>query len=236
MGETGQIVAFNRHCADATVGYMKAATMAYAAMFEQAMQFWSTALGVTPEKPADEPKSWYRPPADADLALSTRKPTGTGGAGACMMPWAIAGAGPANMPGSPEALFAYASEAMPMMAVAPWMMLANPRYMQAFPMAAGMIAVGVPRSVAWPTAEANAAAMDAINMLSSAARSASAGSSVTRFRAQGFATPAMLQMPQQISQMSGAPLGLAVLMNFLPDPLLGFLSELFRTPEFGLAT
>ena len=45
-----------------------------------------------------------------------------------------------------------------------WAEFMNPKNAMAWPMACGMMAVGIPQSVAWPTARANAATMDAFNI------------------------------------------------------------------------
>jgi hypothetical protein len=154
----------NRHCRDAMFGYCAAATAAYGHMLDQSIAAWGRALGVQSRPASRKPASWYRLPDDVDVAPATRYNTFRMPAN-CNAPMPAAAALTfANEQAIARYAFAFASEAWPMMAMAPWLALANPRFVQCWPMAAGMMAAGVPRSVAWPTAEANAATIDAFKV------------------------------------------------------------------------
>lgn len=138
-------------CSDAAIGYLTAANAAYAAMAEQALRHWTqtfAAMGIETEKPKPR-KSWYVEPERDEPEVSAPR-----GAAACMMPWMAAasyGGSTGRGPAGPWDLFGA------------WAELMNPKNATAWPMAWGMMAAGVPQSVAWPTARANAAAMDAFN-------------------------------------------------------------------------
>ncbi|MDX2259619.1 MAG: hypothetical protein NW205_11980 [Hyphomicrobiaceae bacterium] len=159
MDHARAMIELNRHCCDAMFGYAAAATAAYGHLFEQSISAWGQAMGVAPERPAPRPSSWYRAP-DYEVSGQTRS---LGGPANCNIPLAVASAFDGGQ-GTARYMQSFAIEAWPMLAMAPWMVWVNPRYAQCWPMAAGMIAVGVPRTVAWPAAEANAAVMDAFKV------------------------------------------------------------------------
>ena len=149
---------FARSCTDAAFGYARAATAAYAAVATQTFEFWANAA--KPSSPAlSMPNIWTSatrrsanqtaPPFGAwpNPALEFFKlPNPWAAAG---NPWTAAGAGgtAAQLAFSPIAAW--------------WGMFPLNGNPSSWPMAYGMMTAGVPREVAWPTAEANAAAMDA---------------------------------------------------------------------------
>jgi hypothetical protein len=136
---------FTRGCTDAAFGYTAATTAAYAAFAEQVFSFWAGALRPAPE-PAPAQTVWGWP-----LPAPRQEP-------AAMPFFPFAWAAP-QRPSTPAVdPFAGANAAF-----TAWLDMfsyaaAPPA---AWPMAFMMIASGVPRSVAFPTAEANVAVMDA---------------------------------------------------------------------------
>ncbi len=177
---------FSKSCSDAAFGYANAAGAAYAAMTKQTFDFWNDAMRTMapPPKP-EEPKSWYRHP-DAP------KPVPAAAHPFALMWWVPTAASdrPARAPSlMPTAVSPF--EAM----MAPWTtwmsMWASPRAPTAWPMAFMMVQAGVPRDVAVPTAEANAAALEA---------AAIAGEQISRvyssFRSESGYASAQVVMPR----------------------------------------
>jgi hypothetical protein len=174
---------FARHCTEAAFGYSAATTAAYAAFADQVMNFWTSVL----QPPQPQPKS--NPVADlwrwpVPLSPPAPRPASTP---ALFNPflWPVpqpvapapkpAAAFPAN-PWDAMAQFAQvmsgALTAMSPTPVKPLASASNPMtaWLSAFPfsaptaawpMAFMMMSNGVPHAVAWPTAEANAAVIDA---------------------------------------------------------------------------
>lgn len=134
-----------KNCTDATLGYMQAATAAYAMIADQTLSFWTTALtgGSQVRKPTDfsVPRPAHSPLPPAAMAPATLPMFGMG-----FNPWFPVGQ-PAFEP------------------VQAWWDLctfqANPT---TWPMAYGMICAGVPRDVAFPVARANAALSEAVGL------------------------------------------------------------------------
>ncbi len=172
---------FARHCTDAAFGYSAATTAAYAAMADQVMGFWSAVLQ-SPE-PKREPATWQWP---VPLAPASKSPAATTPM-ALFNPflWALPQPAPPPPPKAPslptnpwEAMSQFAEvmsgalTALSATPVKPAPSPANPMaawlttfpFMPptaAWPMAFMMMSQGVPQAVAWPTAEANAAVLDA---------------------------------------------------------------------------
>jgi hypothetical protein len=168
---------FARHCTEAAFGYSAASQAAYASFADQVLNFWTAVLQPTP--PKREPEAWRWP---VPLA-PTPSPAA---ANALFNPFAWLPQPPAPpapkppaVPTNPwEAMAQFADvmsgalTAMTSMPVKPVASPANPMtaWLTAFPftpptaawpMAFMMMSQGVPHAVAWPTAEANAAVMDA---------------------------------------------------------------------------
>lgn len=169
---------FMRHCTDAAFGYSAAGTAAYAAFADQVLNFWTSAL--QPPTPKRGPELWRWPvplspsPAPATPANPFAWPF------AWALPQAPAPVSkPVSLPSNPwEAMAQYAeamSGALSAMSGTPVKPVASPAnpmtaWLTAFPfmpstaawpMAFMMMSQGVPHAVAWPTAEANAAVLDA---------------------------------------------------------------------------
>lgn len=140
---------FTRRCTDAAFGYTAATTAAYAALTEQVFDFWAKVS--TPAEPA--PRAAVQPvwgwpvPAKREPAPTPLWPF------AWMLP---------QTPPAPQSYFAPGGVSSPFDAWFAMFPFAAPS--PAWPMAFMMIASGVPRDVAWPTAEANMAAMEAADV------------------------------------------------------------------------
>ena len=150
---------FARRCTDAAFGYGTATTAAYFAFAGQVLDFWASMLA-----PDTRPAPKSRTPALR--APSFGWPTSPQAALTPFL-WPMAAA-PASTPAAP---FSFAPFAFQPFAAAPainpfqaWFNgLPFAAATPAWPMAFMLIAYGMPSSVAWPTAEANAAAIDAVD-------------------------------------------------------------------------
>lgn|SRR5512134_40930 len=145
---------FAKSCSDAAFGYANAASAAYANWASQALEMMAGALRGM--EPAPAPRSWYREPPPAPAAAGFPAPTAMS---AVPSPWV-----PFAWPGLPSPV----TPAVPAMAMNPfaaWLDMVSFRGpATAWPMAFMMVAVGVPRNVAYPAAEANASAIEAIEI------------------------------------------------------------------------
>ncbi len=171
---------FARRCAEAAFGYSNASTAAYAAFTDQVLNFWTSVLQPTPPKRELEPWRWPVPltpaPSPAPSPAALFNPF------AWLPPLAAPAPPPPKAPAMPtnpwEAMAQFADvmsgalTAMTSTPVKPLRSRSDPMtaWLSAFPftaptaawpMAFMMISQGVPQAVAWPTAEANAAVLDA---------------------------------------------------------------------------
>lgn len=159
---------FTRSCTEAAFGYSAASTAAYAAFTDQMLNFWSGVL--QPKPPKREPDLWHWP-----VPMAAPAPAANPFAWALPQPAPAAVQLPSN-PFEAMAMFAnamcgalsamsatpvrpVASSADPMSAWLTMFPFGTPS--AAWPMAFVMMSSGVPHAVAWPTAEANVAVMDA---------------------------------------------------------------------------
>ncbi|MEW5964907.1 MAG: hypothetical protein AB1749_15260 [Pseudomonadota bacterium] len=182
-----------KSCTDAAFGYATAANAAYAQMAEQSMAFWRSAIeAALPPEPEAQPRSWYRHP---DGPRRTTPPTGM-----AMLP-AFAWMSPAT---------GRQAEAWAMLCTAPWR---TDMPLGAWPMALWMVALGMPQSVALPTARANAAALEA------AQTAANAASTFVSFRSDsGHALAEVISPAKPLAAVTAmAPLGM---MAALLEPWL----------------
>lgn len=155
--DTRQQARFAKCCSDAGIGYANATLAAYAAWSEQVFGLCAAATRKLHETESTAADTWFKPP--------TRQPRSTYFAGACagttwpMTPfdWMRVGGWSAT------------PDRNPMVACMSWW---NPFVPQpspmVWPMAAMMMSAGVPQTVAWPVAEANAAALDAAEIATKA--------------------------------------------------------------------
>lgn len=141
---------FAKCWSDAMFGYANAAGAAYWAMADQAMSFWGEAArgmaDATKSKPAAV-ESWYRPPQPVRTALLPAVMQPQPAWGFPRFDGAFPFGGHATASRSPFDLW--------------FDMLPVQGSPAAWPMAVAMLSAGVPKSVAWPTAEANVAMMSA---------------------------------------------------------------------------
>jgi hypothetical protein len=155
---------FARGCTQAAFGYSAAATAAFSDLALRALDFWSTALdGVSsndvPEVDA-APSATKAPDKPAQLAKThpdAEPPFGFSLADWGCLPWfdpqRTARLMDVDASASPFSAFLAMANLIP---------LRGPS--TSWPMARAMIDSGVPRAVAWPAAEANAAALDAADV------------------------------------------------------------------------
>jgi hypothetical protein len=143
---------FSRSCTDAAFGYTAATTAAYANFADQILNFWAGVLSPPAREPARSEVVWGWPtPARRELASVP------------FLPFAW----PIPQPQSAPALFPSAVYGP----FAAWLnMFSYTAPPAAWPMAFMMMASGVPRSVAWPAAEANVAVMDAADAAAASVR------------------------------------------------------------------
>ncbi|MFA5899593.1 MAG: hypothetical protein WC829_10820 [Hyphomicrobium sp.] len=178
---------FMRHCTEAAFGYSNASTAAYAAFSEQVVNFWTAVLQPTP--PKREPELWrwpvpLSPPAPAPQPSALANPFFNPFAWAIPQPPAPKPPAPkpATFPVTPWDAMAQFAEAMSgaltKMSATPVKTVATPANpmtawltmfpfaapTQAWPMAFMMMSSGVPHAIAWPTAEANVAVLDAADV------------------------------------------------------------------------
>jgi hypothetical protein len=169
---------FASRCTDAALGYSAASTAAYAAFADQVLNFWSSVLQPPTAKPQPSSQLWswpvpMAPPAPPSPQFNPFNP----------FDWMLPAPPPKppapTLPTNPwEAMSAFAnamSGALSAMSATPVRPLApatNPMAAwlttmpfasapASWPMAFMMMSSGVPHTVAWPTAEANAAVLDA---------------------------------------------------------------------------
>lgn len=128
---------FSRGCTLAALDYTAAAQQAWFEAAEQMLQFWQQAFSL----PAASSRSWYRHPDSQGAAVASAWLSPRSAPGAALVFQGLANA---------------QAKAWQSMMTAPWTL--SPA---AWPMAFVMMSSGVPQSVAWPAAEANAAAVDA---------------------------------------------------------------------------
>jgi len=145
---------FTRHCTDAAFGYTAAATAAYAAFADQVLSFWADALQPSRSGAAAStaltPWSWPVPARQEVPPLTFNPfawaaPQSYAPQSYAPMPYAFGGAG-ANPFAAWLGMFPFAAPPA------------------AWPMAFMFMASGMPRSVAWPAAEANLAVMEAADV------------------------------------------------------------------------
>ena len=194
MLDARQQARFARGVTLAAMDYTAATHQAAFETTRQMLSFWSTAFGAAAPEP--EPRSWYRHPDAphdhaprghfaAGIQLSFPFPAGS------MAGWPFAPMPMAN----PLAAWQAIGQAM---ATAPWTL--SPA---AWPSAFMMMAGGVPKSVAWPAAEANAALADAASAVSEAV-----DRSYSQYRSDGghaVAQIIMLPLKAGLAVLAAAP-------------------------------
>jgi hypothetical protein len=195
---------FARSCTDAAFGYARAATAAYAAVATQTFEFWANAANPSSQAPS-MPNIWTsatRRSANRAMPLPFagwpnpaleffKLPNPWNAAG---NPWAAAGAGggAAQLAFSPVAAW--------------WAMFPLNGNPASWPMAYSLMTAGVPSAVAWPTAEANVAAIDAAEAATDALNNAFAS-----YRSEnGYAMAQVIAPRQLLGTMLLAPFGVSL--------------------------
>jgi len=202
---------FARSCTDAAFGYARAATAAYAAVANQTLEFWANAANPTSRGPAaafdpwgittrQAPKpavalpfgNWPNPALEffkMSNAWAANSPWG--GSAWTASPWGAQGANgvAAQLAFSPVAAW--------------WAMFPLNGNPASWPMAYSLMTAGVPSSVAWPTAEANTAALEAAEVATDALNAAFA----TYRSESGYAMTTVIAPRQLVAAMLLAPFG-----------------------------
>lgn len=155
MPKNDALEQFVGKCAEATVGYAHASFFAGIHAMDAGLEAWSRACDEALEQPGKAPKSWFRAPSKAGLPQPYENPFFT---------WAEMW-----MPQATSGQFSQ-------FAMTPWwlsapgysdlwtnVLRAMPASATVWPMTWSMMSMGVPQNVAKPTAEANAAAYDAMD-------------------------------------------------------------------------
>jgi hypothetical protein len=195
---------FTRRCTDAAFGYGEATTAAYAAFAGHVLDFWAGVL--SPEsKPKPAPTAWGWPVRQEPMPLP-------------FAPFMWAGAPSMRamtLTPFPFAAFPFASGQQPFQA---WLgLFPFASAPAAWPMAFMMIASGMPSSVAWPTAEANVAAIDAAGAAAVTVRQAFAS-----YRSEGGHTLRQISPPEQLMRFAMVatlvPLGLGSMLAHVRMP------------------
>lgn len=170
---------------------------AHQAAFEAARQilgFWSAAIGGS--EPEPERRSWYRHPDEPQSGRTTLRSSPVPEflfAAFGANPFAAATGATGPFTGNPVG-------AWQAMLTAPWTLTPA-----AWPMAYMMVAGGIPKSVAWPAAEANVAAADAAIAMGEAVDQA-----YSRYRSDGgHAVAQIIMLPLKASVVALAALPLA---------------------------
>jgi hypothetical protein len=148
---------FAQGCAEATLGYAAATTAAFTELTLRAFDFWSTALEGLVEPPVTEAAAAPKPLEGPQLSAESEPPFGMAMADWCPFPW---------MDRRRTRDLSQLDVSTP--PVVAWMAMANIFPLRgpatSWPFAQLLIESGVPRTIAWPAAEAHAAALDAADI------------------------------------------------------------------------
>lgn len=158
------------NCRDAAVGYANASAAAMNACAQQMLNFWTAPFAQSQRKPATPARgdnlSWFNPAGYAAQWGNATSPFPVN-PWMAMAPWM-----PRQVAPQPAMAFPLMAMSMAFGPAATWWSNAMRGPTFAWPMAYSMMAQGVPDSVAWPAAEANAAMADAANTIKEQAQSA----------------------------------------------------------------
>lgn len=200
MLDTNLQTRFSRSCTDAAFGYAAATTAAYADFADQVLSFWTDAL--QPEKRSAAPKA---------PAFNPFWPVPMAQAGSTPMPNPFAMMAEMWMPPPPTTRTRPSST--PAFPFAPWFgaFPFNPFAPSptVWPMAAMMMGAGVPRTVAWPTAEANAAMLDAADAMATSVKQATSS-----YQSQGGHAVAPTWPPSEMMMLAAfVPFNISTMFN-----------------------
>lgn len=196
MLDPTQQARFQRSCNDAMFGYASAAMTAYGSMLDQAMSFWPGSTSA--------PKSYERPSLSPPTFTALGPFAATDPAAQMWQAAVFGWMDPSRWGPAPVA--------SPLFALNPWaawwQMFASPRAATATPMAFCMMSAGVPRAVAWPTAEANAAALEAAEIATQSLNEA-----FSSYRSGGGHVSAQISSPSALlNALMLLPFGAAAFM------------------------
>lgn len=188
--------------AEAAAGYATAAFAAYADMASQTMNFWAQTVDAMTPRPEPEPRSWYRPPAD--LARSAA-PARSIAALSFFPLWQMFSAPVASQRASAPAMFGYTAPRSPFDLWQSWLSMWPLQGPPAcWPMAFAMMGAGWSRDVAYPAAQANAAAMDAITTAADAMRTP-----FSSYRSEsGYASAQIVVAGSKVASAAALPLAM----------------------------
>lgn len=178
--------------ADAAAGYATAAVAAYVDLAGQMLGCWASAVDTMMGK-SSEPKSWYRHPDRGASAGASQLGT---------WPWMAAWGSNTGFPGTNAAAFNPVS-----LWLKAWPLQGNPA---AWPMAFAMMGMGVSRSVAYPLAEANTAAVDAMTTAGAALER-----TLASYRTDGGHAVAQILFKDGAALKSLIPIGILALAPWL---------------------
>jgi len=227
---------FARQCADAAFGYSAAGTAACAAFADQVLNFWKAVLqpGEAPARSVQSsPFPWPMPPWPMPMPMAPQ-PLVPSPVAQTPFSWMLPQPAPRApkappLPSNPwEALAQFAdamSGALAAMSAMPVKTAAGPSnpmaaWLTSFPFAAPptaawpmaflMMSSGVPHAVAWPTAEANAAVLDAAE---TARRSIS--EAFASYRTEGGHTAGASMWPpmEALTLMAAVPLNIGTMLT-----------------------
>ena len=185
---------FAKSSTDAVTGYASAAFAAYADFAGQALGYWAQAVDTM--MPSQRETSWYRhPDKRAGGQLSFTWPTPSHPA-LSVFGFPAAGVMPQTL-FNPFALWMKA-----------WPLQGNPA---SWPLAFTMMGMGMPRSVAYPLAQANTAAIEAANSASKVVNE-----SFSAYRSDGgHASTHVLVQTAKVATTAMFPLGMALTAPWL---------------------
>lgn len=177
---------------DAAVGYANASAAAMNLMAQQTFDFWLMQWAQPAPQRKRDHLSWFNPTGDHRWGVQQPMVVNPWLA---LTPWALRpSAAPFQPPVSAPQLMAMTWAFAPFAAW--WTSMRGPQF--AWPMAYSMMAQGVPDSIAWPAAKANAAAIDAAATLTEQAQQAFASYQ----SAGGFAMAHIMPSRQVVDALS----------------------------------
>lgn len=179
---------------DAAVGYANASAAAMNLFAQQALDFWMAPLQRAEAPRRRDHLSWFNPNG-SNHTWGVPQPTVVH-PWLAFTPWALQpSAAPFRPPMTAPQLMAMTWAFAPFAAL--WGSMRGPTF--AWPIAYSMMAQGVPDSVAWPAAEANAAVLDAATTLTETAQQTFAS-----YQSAGGFAMAHIMPPKQVLQVLSA--------------------------------
>lgn len=207
MQASDATVRIARSSAEAASGYATAAFAAYADLAAQTMNFWAQAFDAMVPKPEPEPRSWYRRPADVAAPEPRRSAAPTFPAWP-MLPMTMPGFGAFGPGTNPFASTTRSPMDMWQTWFKMWPLQGPPA---CWPMAFAMMGAGLSREVAYPTARANVAMMDA---MATAAEAVAAPYSSYRSES-GYASAQIMIKGTKAAAAVAMPISVALLPPWL---------------------